>query len=64
MHLTNRRKREYEFSSSYTIRTTWGIGIWDSRVGGIWMLDRPLVLGPIVGLILGILKQESLLVVH
>lgn len=30
-----------------------GIGIWDSRVGGIWMIDRPLVLGPLVGLILG-----------
>lgn len=30
-----------------------GIGIWDSRVGGMWMIDRPLVLGPLVGLILG-----------
>ena len=33
-----------------------GIGIWDSRIGGMWMLDRPLVLGPIVGLILGDFK--------
>ena len=30
-----------------------GIGIWDGRVGGMWMIDRPLVLGPLVGLILG-----------
>lgn len=30
-----------------------GIGIWDSRVMGMFMLDRPLILGPIVGLILG-----------
>lgn len=30
-----------------------GLGIWDSRVGGMLMFDRPLVLGPIVGLILG-----------
>lgn len=30
-----------------------GIGMWDSRVGGMWMLDRPLVLGPLVGLVLG-----------
>ncbi|MCI5773778.1 MAG: PTS sugar transporter subunit IIC [Erysipelotrichaceae bacterium] len=30
-----------------------GIGIWDSRVGGMWMIDRPLVLGPLVGLVLG-----------
>lgn len=30
-----------------------GIGIWDSRVMGMWMLDRPLILGPAVGLILG-----------
>ena len=30
-----------------------GIGIWDSRVFGIMMIDRPLVLGPLVGLILG-----------
>lgn len=30
-----------------------GIGIWDSRVGEMWMIDRPLVLGPLVGLILG-----------
>ena len=30
-----------------------GLGIWDSRVGGMLMCDRPLVLGPIVGLILG-----------
>ena len=33
-----------------------GIGIWDSRIGGMWMLDRPLVLGPIVGLVLGDFK--------
>ena len=33
-----------------------GIGIWDSRIGGMWMLDRPLVFGPIVGLILGDFK--------
>ena len=26
-----------------------GIGIWDGRVGGMWMIDRPLVLGPLVG---------------
>ena len=30
-----------------------GLAIWDSRVGGILMIDRPLVLGPLVGLILG-----------
>ena len=30
-----------------------GIGIWDSRVMGMWMLERPLILGPLVGLILG-----------
>lgn len=30
-----------------------GIGIWDSRVMGMCMLDRPLFLGPMVGLILG-----------
>ena len=30
-----------------------GIGIWDSRIGGMWMFDRPLVLGTIVGLIFG-----------
>lgn len=30
-----------------------GIGIWDSRVMGMLMLDRPLILGPLVGLILG-----------
>lgn len=30
-----------------------GIGIWDSRVMGMCMLDRPLFLGPVVGLILG-----------
>ena len=30
-----------------------GIGIWDSRVFGMFMLDRPLILGPLVGLILG-----------
>lgn len=30
-----------------------GIGIWDSRVMGMFMFDRPLVLGPVVGLILG-----------
>lgn len=30
-----------------------GVGIWDSRVMGMFMLDRPLILGPIVGLILG-----------
>jgi PTS system mannose-specific IIC component/fructoselysine and glucoselysine-specific PTS system IIC component len=30
-----------------------GLGIWDSRAFGICMLDRPLVLGPLVGLILG-----------
>ena len=33
-----------------------GIGIWDSRVFGMCMLDRPLVLGPLVGLILGDLQ--------
>lgn len=33
-----------------------GIGIWDSRVFGMCMMDRPLVLGPIVGLILGDVK--------
>jgi PTS system mannose-specific IIC component/fructoselysine and glucoselysine-specific PTS system IIC component len=30
-----------------------GIGIWDTRVFGMMMFDRPLVLGPLVGLILG-----------
>ncbi|MCI8861869.1 MAG: PTS sugar transporter subunit IIC [Lachnospiraceae bacterium] len=30
-----------------------GIGIWDSRVMGMCMLDRPLFLGPAVGLIMG-----------
>jgi fructoselysine/glucoselysine PTS system EIIC component len=30
-----------------------GFAQWDSRIGGQNMLDRPLVLGPIVGLILG-----------
>ena len=30
-----------------------GLGIWDSRMFGILMCDRPLVLGPLVGLILG-----------
>lgn len=30
-----------------------GIGIWDSRVMGMFMIDRPLILGPLVGLILG-----------
>lgn len=30
-----------------------GLGIWDSRVGGMWMIDRPLILGPLTGLILG-----------
>ncbi len=30
-----------------------GLGIWDSRVMGMCMLDRPLFLGPVVGLILG-----------
>jgi PTS system mannose-specific IIC component/fructoselysine and glucoselysine-specific PTS system IIC component len=30
-----------------------GVGIWDSRIMGMLMLDRPLVLGPLVGLILG-----------
>ena len=30
-----------------------GLGIWDSRVMGMCMLDRPLFLGPMVGLILG-----------
>lgn len=30
-----------------------GIGIWDSRVMGMCMLDRPLFLGPVVGLIMG-----------
>ena len=30
-----------------------GIGIWDSRVMGMCMLDRPLCLGPAVGLIMG-----------
>lgn len=29
------------------------LGIWDSRVMGMCMLDRPLFLGPMVGLILG-----------
>ncbi len=33
-----------------------GVGIWDSRVMGLWMLERPLILGPIVGLILGDLQ--------
>lgn len=37
-----------------------GIGIWDSRIGGMWMLDRPLVLGPIEV----ILKQGLLLAVR
>ncbi|MDD3173704.1 MAG: PTS sugar transporter subunit IIC [Herbinix sp.] len=30
-----------------------GIGIWDSRVMGMCMIERPLILGPLVGLILG-----------
>ena len=30
-----------------------GLGIWDSRVMGMFMMDRPLFLGPVVGLILG-----------
>ena len=33
-----------------------GLGIWDSRVMGMCMLDRPLFLGPAVGLILGDLR--------
>ena len=33
-----------------------GIGIWDSRVMGMLMIDRPLILGPLVGLILGDVK--------
>ena len=30
-----------------------GLGIWDSRVMGLCMMERPLFLGPVVGLILG-----------
>lgn len=30
-----------------------GFGIWDGRVAGQTMFERPIVLGPIVGLILG-----------
>ncbi|MEW9121359.1 MAG: PTS sugar transporter subunit IIC [Thermotaleaceae bacterium] len=30
-----------------------GFAIWDGRVYGMWMLDRPLITGPLVGLILG-----------
>lgn len=30
-----------------------GFVIWDGRVYGMWMLDRPLITGPLVGLILG-----------
>lgn len=33
-----------------------GIGIWDSRVMGLCMMERPLFLGPVVGLILGDLQ--------
>lgn len=33
-----------------------GFAIWDGRVFGIWMLDRPLITGPLVGLILGDVK--------
>lgn len=33
-----------------------GLGIWDGRVMGMCMIDRPLVLGPLVGLILGDLQ--------
>ncbi len=33
-----------------------GFGIWDSRVLGLMMLDRPLVLGTLTGLILGDLQ--------
>ena len=29
-----------------------GFGIWDSRVFGLWMIERPLILGPLVGIIL------------
>lgn len=33
-----------------------GFGIWDSRVFGLWMIERPLILGPLVGIILGDLQ--------
>ncbi|WP_213996307.1 PTS mannose/fructose/sorbose/N-acetylgalactosamine transporter subunit IIC [Tepidanaerobacter syntrophicus] len=33
-----------------------GFAMWDGRVFGMWMLDRPLITGPLVGLILGDFK--------
>lgn len=38
-----------------------GLGIWDSRVMGLWMFERPLLLGPLAGLILGDLQTGIIL---
>ena len=38
-----------------------GFGIWDSRVFGLWMIERPLILGPLVGIYRQVLLLELLL---